>query len=73
MAVHRLKITDCLELLRRHYLGCNVRSETYLKNIAEKPAINDAVDNGWIQPVKSDGRLNYYLTSKGNEVVNGHR
>ena len=73
MPVHFLKISDCGELLKRHYLNCDHRSASYLERVAEQNAIKAAVDNGWLTGKTINGELHYYLTQTGNSLVNGIR
>ena len=73
MPVRYLKITDCGELLKKHYLNCDLRSASYLERVAEQNAIKDAVDNGWLTGKKINGELHYCLTQTGNSLVNGIR
>lgn len=46
MPIMRMKITDSKELLKKHFLCCNIRSELYLNQNAETATIKNAVDNG---------------------------
>lgn len=71
MPVHYLKISDCAELLKRHFLNCEIRSALYLDRVAEQSAIKDAVDNEWLTGKMVKGELHYCLTPKGNKLVNG--
>ena len=73
MPVHYLKISDCAELLKKHFLNCEIRSALYLDRVAEQSAIKDAVDNGWLRKITINDELQYRLTSEGEKLVNGHR
>ena len=73
MPVHYLKISDCAELLKKHFLSCEIRPASYLKRVAERRAINDAVGDGWLINKTINGEFHDCLTLKGNELVNGRR
>lgn len=73
MPFHHLKISDCGELLKKHYLNCDIRSVSYLERVAEQGAIKDAVDNGWLTAKTVKDELCYCLTPKGSKLVNGNR